>query len=121
MRLRLSIPGDDDGGGEPDVEALRSLRGWLAEEPMVRRYGEVHWSNAAPPGELGAAIDVLTLVIGTGMSTLQLLLAVAQWRASRPVPPTVTITRTEPGGATVRIEATDPQTLAAAAEALEAR
>lgn len=118
MRLRLSI---SDVHGEADVEALRSLRGWLADEPLVRQHGKVSWSNAAPPGELGAAVDVLTLVLGTGLSALQLLLAVAQWRASRPVPPTVTITRTEPDGATVRIEATDPQALAAAAEALEAR
>jgi Effector Associated Constant Component 1 len=118
MRLRLTI---SDVHGQADVDALRSLRGWLADEPLVRRHAEVNWSDGASPGELGTAVDVLTLVLGTGMSALQLLLAVAQWRASRPVPPTVTITRTEPDGATVRIEATDAQALAAAAEALEAR
>jgi hypothetical protein len=114
MRLRLTLE-------QADVDALRSLRSWLADEPAVRRHAQLGWTSTARPGELGPGLDVLTLAVSTGLSVLQLLLAVAQWRASRPQPPTVMITRTEPDGATVRIEATDPQTLAAAAEALEAR
>ncbi|WP_213452239.1 effector-associated constant component EACC1 [Rhizomonospora bruguierae] len=118
MRLRLSISGTDDA---PDLEALRSLRSWLADEPSVRRYARIQWGGAAAERELGTAVDVVSLVLGTGISTVQLLLAIAQWRASRPVPPTVTVTRTEPDGATVRIEATDAEALAAAAGVLEGR
>ena len=113
MQLQLSLP-------EYDVDELRSLRAWLADEPAVRRHAQLRWGGAAP-GELGAGLDTLSLVLGAGFSTLQLLLAVAQWRASRPSPPTVTVTRTDPDGATVRIEATDPQALAEAARLLEAR
>ncbi len=106
---------------DPDLDILGSLRAWLAAEPAVRGHGALRTTDTRPDPRSGrmGAVEVLALVLGTGLSAGQLLLAIAQWRATRPRPPAVVISIAEPDGTSVRIESDDPQALAAAARALE--
>jgi hypothetical protein len=110
VRVRLRVDGDD-----PDV--LRSLRGWLQEDDAVGAHGDVTWSPDGAPDQMGIVMDVLTLVLGTGLSAAQLVLAVAQWRQSRHPAPVVTIIR--PDGVTVRIGASSAEPLEEVARTLE--
>jgi hypothetical protein len=68
----------------PDVDELRSLRNWLAEEPTVRRFGQVGWVESSSPAEMGNALDALSLGITAGLSVAQLATSLVAWRESRP-------------------------------------
>jgi hypothetical protein len=74
VRILVHAPGDS---GE-------SLYQWLADEPEVRRYGELRPVAEPQPGEMGDPIAILSLVIGSGLSLGHLLVAIAQWRATLP-------------------------------------
>jgi hypothetical protein len=116
LQIHLEAVGDTP---PPDVDTLLSLQRWLVGEPDVVQ-SEIGLSTATPrPGELGAAIEIISLVLGTGLSVAQLLLAVAQWRSTRPAAPAVILTRIDPDGTSVRIESADPAAVAAAARALD--
>jgi len=106
------VAGDDPG-------ELSSLRDWLGGEHPVRAYGDLRWGTPEAPGHQGVLVDVLTLVVGAGLSTAQLILAVAEWRRSRPRQPVVTITRELRDGTVVRVDTYDPQALAEAVRRLE--
>ena len=80
--------------GHDAEEELRSLYAWLQDEPDVRRTAEMTLTaGAGKPGvgEMGAAIDVIQLVIGDGFQALNLALAYAAWRGTRAKHPAVTI------------------------------
>ena len=116
LQIHLEAVGD---ARTPDVDTLLSLQQWLVGEPDVVQ-SEIGLSTATPrPGELGAAVDIISLVLGTGLSVGQLLLAVSNWRRSRPAAPAVILTRIDPDGVSVRIESSDPAAVAAAARALD--
>ncbi|MGI5243455.1 effector-associated constant component EACC1 [Dactylosporangium sp. CA-139066] len=116
LQIHLEAVGDQPS---PDVDTLLSLQRWLVGEPDVVQ-SEIGLSTAAPrPGELGGAVEIISLVLGTGLSVGQLLLAVSNWRRTRPVAPAVILTRIDPDGVSVRIESADPAAVAAAARALD--
>ncbi|GAA2601965.1 hypothetical protein GCM10010399_35910 [Dactylosporangium fulvum] len=117
MHLQLHLEALDNGPA-PDVDTLLSLQRWLIGEPDIAQQ-EIALSTAARPGELGGAVEIISLVLGTGLSVGQLLLAISNWRRARPQAPAVVLTRTDPDGATVRIESSDPEAVAAAARALD--
>ncbi|GAA2365559.1 effector-associated constant component EACC1 [Dactylosporangium salmoneum] len=117
MQLQIHLEALDNGPA-PDVDTLLSLQRWLVGEPDVVQ-SEIGLSTAGSPGELGAAVEIISLVLGTGLSVGQLLLAVSNWRSTRPAAPAVILTRTDPDGVSVRIESADPQAVAAAARALD--
>jgi hypothetical protein len=98
-----------------------SLYRWLRREQAVRLDGELARASSDDPETMGTLLDVLTLIIGSGLSAGQLALAVASWRDSRRPPPDVTITHTAADGAVTRIEATDRAALAAALTDLQQR
>ncbi len=104
---------------DADPDTALSLRRWLAAEPAVRRHAELSGGPPAP-GDLGGAVDLIGVVLGTGLSVAQLVFAIAQWRQSRQDAPAVTVSRTGPDGVTVRIESSDPEAVARAVRALEA-
>lgn len=104
-----------------DLDAALALHRWLAEEPLVRQHGRLCWAAGAAPDRLGPGLDVLSLVLSSGFSALELLLSIAQWRASRPGAPTVVISRISPDGTTVRIEGDDLDQLTRLARELEAK
>jgi hypothetical protein len=112
VRLRLECESTED---------IESLHRWLRQEQAVRVDGGLGRGRDEDPEKMGALLDVLTLIIGSGLSAGQLALAVASWRDSRRPSPKVTITHTAADGAVTRIEAADQATLTAALTALEQR
>jgi hypothetical protein len=105
---------------EPAAE-IESLYRWLRRERAVRVDGELTRAPGDDPEAMGTLLDVLTLIIGSGLSAGQLALAVASWRDTRRPAPDVTITHTAADGAVTRIEATDHAALAAALTELQQR
>ncbi|WP_432989008.1 effector-associated constant component EACC1 [Dactylosporangium sp. CA-233914] len=116
MQLQIHLEPLGDGTA-PDVDTLLGLQRWLLGEPGVVQ-SEIGLSTAALPGELSGAVEIISLVLGTGLSVGQLLLAISNWRRTRPEAPAVILTRTDPDGVSVRIESSDPAAVAAAARAL---
>ena len=112
VRVRIQVEGD-----EP--ETLRSLRGFLHDEPAVRQSGELSWAKAESGQQMGVLVDVLSLIIGSGFSASQLIMTIANWRMSRHPAPVVTISRELADGRTIRIETSDPALLAQAVRELE--
>jgi len=103
------------------TEDIESLHRWLRREQAIRVDGELARALDEDAEAMGALLDVLTLIIGSGLSAGQLALAVASWRDSRRPSPKVTISHTAADGAITRIEAADPTALAAALTELERR
>ncbi|MET8153062.1 hypothetical protein ACIBSW_03380 [Actinoplanes sp. NPDC049668] len=103
------------------TEDAESLYRWLRREQAVRVDGELARAPSDDPEAMGTVLDVLTLIIGSGLSAGQLALAVASWRDSRRPAPTVTITHTAADGAVTRIEAADHAALATALTELQQR
>lgn len=85
----------------------------------MRRHGQLATLETATDGDMGIVIDVLTLVVGAGLSASQLVIAIAQWRQSLPSAPAVSIAQKSPDGTTLTIETSDPQALAELISALE--
>ena len=101
----------------PDADReLGSLYTWLQGEPDIRRHSSMSLMSAEPPpSEMGAAFDVIQLVVDSGFQTLNLALAYASWRATRPSRPQVTI---EGDGAKVTLDDADPDTVQAIVRAI---
>ncbi|WP_033337763.1 effector-associated constant component EACC1 [Catenuloplanes japonicus] len=107
VRVRLRVQGDN-----PDD--VRNLRSWLQQERDVRTHGDLRYADTTGNEDMGAGIELLSLLAGSGLTLLQIGLAVAQWRDTRHPAPTVTITRETEDGRTVTIETSDPGAVAAA-------
>ncbi|BCK66887.1 hypothetical protein Srufu_008400 [Streptomyces libani subsp. rufus] len=91
-------------GDSAGVEAeLRSLGAWLEDNRAVRRHvrGELGSSLAPVPGQQGDGIDILSLVLSSGLSTASLAAAIASWRSTRTPSPTLVVQR--PDGTRVEI------------------
>jgi hypothetical protein len=112
MRVLLRV----GGGSSDDVE---SLHRWLRREHAVAAHGKLSWARGDDPTQMGILVDVLTLILGSGLSAAQLAVTLMEWRRSRPGNPAITITCTSPDGASIRIDAATPETLVAAVRALE--
>ena len=117
MQLQIHLEPFGDGP-TPDVDELLNLQRWLVGEPGIVQ-SEIGLSTAGRPGELSGAVEIISLVLGTGLSVAQLLLAVSNWRRTRPAAPAIILTRLDPDGTSVRIESSDPAAVAAAARALD--
>jgi hypothetical protein len=104
LRLSLGLDGDDR-------ESLGSLWSWLREDRAMAEHGQLRLADPDTPEHRGAAVDVLQVVVNSGLAATQLVLAVAEWRRSRPSAPAVTITRETTSGGSVRIETSDPGAL----------
>ncbi|MCW2639908.1 MAG: hypothetical protein JWP76_2214 [Dactylosporangium sp.] len=88
------------------IDESRSLFSWLRDEPQVRRHGEPTVPDGdAAPEEMGSGVEVLALVLGSGLSTAQLVLSIIMWRASRGQPVRVIIER---DGREVPVDTDDP-------------
>jgi hypothetical protein len=101
----------------PDADhELESLYAWLQEEPDIRRNSRISLISAeTSPSDMGAAFEVIQLVVDSGFQTLSLALAYVSWRATRPRPPHVTI---ECDGAKVTLDDADPDTIQAIVQAI---
>lgn len=112
MATELRLACDSTADGE-------SLYRWLQREPAVRADGRLARATSPDPDEMGTLLDVITLVLGSGLSAGQLALAIAAWRTSRPRPPALTITRVGADGETIRVEVSDPDAIETALRRLE--
>ena len=79
---------------DPGQEELRSLHEWLLTDTGARRFGHVEWAASEPApgpapdephhgGVMSGALDVITLVLGSGFSAAALAVQIAQWRGTR--------------------------------------
>ncbi|MFF4231532.1 hypothetical protein [Streptomyces sp. NPDC001820] len=101
VRLVISV----DGAIEED---LWSLHEWLTIDRLVRQSSaELSSAKSPPPGQQSAVVDVVSLVISSGFSAASLGVSLANWRASRPRCPAVTVER--PDGMNVTISGADPE------------
>jgi Effector Associated Constant Component 1 len=112
MPIRIYMSG-------PDSEReLASLYAWLGEERSVRQHA--HMSMVAPepgPSDLGAAFDVIQLVVDSGFQAANFALAYAAWRSTRTAHPKVTIEID--GARKVEVEDTDADATEAIVRFLE--
>lgn len=111
MRLQVRV--------DADQEEIEALREWLEQAPEVQRGGDLRLGRATDPEHQGVDIQVLSLAIGSALTTGNLVLQIVNWRRTRPARPVVTITRDLPDGTVVRIDTFDPDALAEAVRKLE--
>jgi hypothetical protein len=114
VRVRVRVA---DGSADES----RSLATWLRDEPQVRAFGQPETAGNGGTdggtGEMGTGMEVLTLLLGTGLSAAQLVLSIIMWRATRDEPVRVVIVRDD---REVAVETSDPDEAAAIATRLEA-
>lgn len=111
MHLRISL-------ADFDFDELRSLWTWLSDEPRVRRFGDLRWSDPTDEAQMGGSFETISLSITTGLSVAQLVVALAAWRESR-APRKITVV-IEHRDARAVLDGSDETHLDQAAEALEA-
>jgi len=102
----------------PNAEQeLGSLYAWLREEPEIRHHARVSLETTEPgTSDMGAAFEIIQLVIDSGFQAMNLALSYAAWRATRPGHPQVTIER---DGARISLEGADADTVEAIVRALK--
>ncbi len=80
----MSGPGAD--------QEISSLYAWLQDDPDVRRHALTTLLAAEPsPSEMGAALEVVQLVVDSGFQLMNFAVAYATWRSTRASRPRVTI------------------------------
>jgi hypothetical protein len=78
---------------EAEREAvLIDLYRWLRQDPDVRRHTAVTLAPSRPGAGSMGAVEVIELVVGQGLTALNLALSYAAWRNTRPSAPSLTIT-----------------------------
>ena len=80
----------------------------------MRIHGDLRYADTLGGNEMGPGVEVLSLIVGSGLTLVQLGLAIAQWRDTRRPAPTVTITKETEDGRTITIETSDPAEVEAA-------
>ena len=111
MSIQIRMTGPDADG------ELGSLYAWLREESDIRHHSSVSLVPAEPsPGDMGAAFDVIQLVVDSGFQTLSLAISYASWRATRPSRSRVTIER---DGVKVMLDDADPDVVQTIVRAIQ--
>ncbi|MBA6435743.1 MULTISPECIES: effector-associated constant component EACC1 [Streptomyces] len=77
-------------------EVLLDLYRWLREDQDILRQDHVSLGSAVPSAGTMGAVEIINLVVGHGLTALNVALAYAAWRGARPTAPAVTVTF--PGG-----------------------
>ncbi|MFC6568029.1 effector-associated constant component EACC1 [Actinoplanes utahensis] len=110
MNVRLTL-------GHSDTDAMVSLWQWLDDQPAVHRHGRPQWAQDPGEGRMGGAFETILVLVENGLTIAQLVVAVLEWRASRPGPePEIVIER---GPVTFTVSgAVDDETLRKIIEAL---
>ncbi|WKU44598.1 hypothetical protein Q3V23_11160 [Streptomyces sp. VNUA116] len=102
--LTVSSPGNATGtGAGPGAVpgAVNDLRRWLQRHPELRAHLRQEPAPEPAPGTMGAASELLTLLLAPGGATAALSAAIVAWLQSRRGNQTVTITL--PDGAQVTV------------------
>jgi len=102
----------------PGADAtLSSLYAWLRDESDVRQHAQISLLAAeSGPADMGMAFDIIQLVVDSGFQAMNLALAYAAWRATRPSRPHVTI---EYDGITVTLDGSESETVEAIVHVLD--
>lgn len=89
MQVALQFAGDSA------EDHVRSLYEWLLLDRTVRREARVEMASSSVPvpGQQGTVLDLVSLVLGSGISAASLGVSIASWRATRPQEPTITVER----------------------------
>jgi hypothetical protein len=103
MRVVIAAPEHEDGQMLAD-----ELHDWLVGDTELRRTAEIRRLSVPRPGTMGPA-DVIEIVVSQGIAALNLAIAYASWRSTRPSPPSLTVTL--PGGATLTVRDDSPEAL----------
>ncbi|MER6328448.1 hypothetical protein ABT298_03785 [Streptomyces sp. NPDC001034] len=77
-------------------ETLRDLYRWFREDQEILRPDRISLASAQPSAGTMGAVDIINLVVGQGLTALNVALAYAAWRGARPTAPALTVTF--PGG-----------------------
>ena len=101
--LHLAVASEDSGS------PLLALRDWLASENELR--GRVRVRQRPPdPGEMGAALDVLAVAVGSGGAVGVLVRSLLSWLGGRRADVVVTVSAPDGRQITVEVRRTsDPQ------------
>ncbi|WP_157857969.1 effector-associated constant component EACC1 [Streptomyces durhamensis] len=104
--LRVQVSAEP---GEDAETHLVSLRDWLAAEEALR--GRVELPARTPrPGQMGAALDVLAVALGSGGAGAVLARSLSTWLVQRRADVTVHLSRSDGREVTVEVRRTsDPQ------------
>ncbi|WP_020135550.1 effector-associated constant component EACC1 [Streptomyces sp. 351MFTsu5.1] len=102
MRVVIAAPDHEDG------HLLDELHDWLVGDGELHRTAEIRRVPLDTAGTMGA-LDVVEVVVGQGIAALNLAIAYASWRSTRPAAPGVTVTF--PDGATVTVTDDGPEAL----------
>jgi hypothetical protein len=96
--------------GDDSERELRSLFGWLRDEPDLRRSARISVVPGAPDtASMGSALEAIELVTGSGFQAHNLALAYSTWRANRTNASKVTI---EHDGTKIELAETDADEVA---------
>nr|WP_157553887.1 hypothetical protein [Herbidospora sakaeratensis] len=88
MNIRISVAASDTD------EELRSLYTWLRDEPAIRENCRISLDGRGiGPGEMGEILDVITLLVTSGLQLPALAQTLSGWAATRRNRPTVTVSR----------------------------
>ncbi|MCX5330093.1 hypothetical protein [Streptomyces sp. NBC_00140] len=103
MRVVIAAPEHEDGQLLAD-----ELHDWLVGDTELHRTAEIRRPSVPRPGTMGPAA-VIEIVVSQGIAALNLAIAYASWRSTRPSPPGLTVTL--PGGATLTVRDDSPEAL----------
>ncbi|MFJ4417441.1 hypothetical protein [Streptomyces sp. NPDC088925] len=89
--------------GNSAEDDVRSLYDWLLLDRTIRREARVQMASSSVPlpGQQGAVLDLVSLVLGSGISAGSLGVSIASWRATRPQKPTITVERSDGNKVTI--------------------
>ncbi|MEU3918871.1 hypothetical protein [Streptomyces sp. NPDC029004] len=78
-------------------EDIRSLCEWLLLDRTVPREVRVEMGSSclAVPGHQGAVLDLVSVVVNSGISAASLGVSIASWRTTRAQEPTITVERAD--------------------------
>jgi hypothetical protein len=85
--LHISLIGTDA------EDAVMSLQRWLRDDGQIAPGRAEIVAVGSQPGDMGATMDAINMVVSNGIALGGLIVAVATWRSSRAKPPTVRIAR----------------------------
>jgi hypothetical protein len=91
---------------EQAQQELGSLLAWLEDEPSVRQHADLKLvPSPAVPGDMSSTFEMIQLIIDSSFQIMNLAIAYAAWRDTRPSRPGVTIER---DGIKVALDDADP-------------
>ncbi|NJP93678.1 hypothetical protein HCN51_30265 [Nonomuraea sp. FMUSA5-5] len=94
--------------GERSDEELRSLHAWLIKDSYLRQNAEVKLvPQQTRPGTMGDALDLISLLVTSGLQLPSFISTLMTWRSTRPRKSSIVIKK---GDTTMTITDTDQET-----------